>query len=49
MDDRTFDDHDYHRTIVAFHGTTATVADRLVAGGPFKPSSNADDWLGSGI
>lgn len=40
---------DYHRTIVAYHGTTAHQADRLVAGYPFKPSNNSDDWLGSGI
>ncbi len=44
-----FDYHDYHRTIVAFHGTTEPVADHLVAGGDFTPSSNTDDWLGSGV
>jgi len=40
---------DYHRTIVAYHGTTAYHADRLVAGHPFKPSDNSDDWLGHGV
>jgi len=40
---------DYHRTVVAYHGTTAYQADRLVGGYPFKPSSNTDDWLGGGI
>jgi hypothetical protein len=44
-----FNYHDYHRTIVAFHGTTQAVADRLVDGGPFTSSINKDDWLGSGI
>jgi hypothetical protein len=49
VDKEPFDYHDYHRTIVAFHGTTEAVADRLVAGGPFTPSGNKDDWLGSGV
>ena len=40
---------DYHRTIIAYHGTTAYHADRLVAGHPFKPSDNSDDWLGQGV
>jgi len=40
---------DYHRTVVAYHGTTAYQADRLVGGHPFKPSGNTDDWLGGGI
>lgn len=40
---------DYHRTIVGFHGTTAAIADDLVAGTPFRASANADDWLGTGI
>jgi hypothetical protein len=40
---------DYNRTVVAYHGTTADQADRLVEGYPFKPSSNTDDWLGEGI
>lgn len=44
-----YDFQDYNRTVVAFHGTTAYQADRLVAGHPFKPSNNTDDWLGGGI
>lgn len=39
----------YDRTIVAFHGTKKSVADKLVAGQPFGPSSNDDDWLGHGV
>ncbi len=48
MSDPSFDYHDYHRTIVAFHGTTAEIAGDLVDGQPFRVSSNTDDWLGSG-
>ncbi len=40
---------DYHRTIVGFHGTSAAIADQLVDGAPFQASTNADDWLGTGI
>jgi hypothetical protein len=49
VDDEPFEYHDYHRTIVAFHGTTRAVAEHLVDGGDFVPSGNTDDWLGSGI
>jgi hypothetical protein len=48
LTDPPFDYHDYHRTIVAFHGTTAEIAGDLVDGQPFRVSSNTDDWLGSG-
>lgn len=48
LTDPPFDDHDDHRTIVAFHGTTAEIAGDLVDGQPFRVSSNSDDWLGSG-
>jgi hypothetical protein len=41
--------HDYHRTIIGYHGTTAEVAERLVDGEPFRPSDNDDDWFGRGI
>jgi len=41
--------HDYHRTIIAYHGTTADVAEQLVDGEPFKASDNDDDWFGKGI
>jgi hypothetical protein len=40
---------DYDRTLVAFHGTRRSIADKLVAGEPFGPSTNDDDWLGHGI
>lgn len=40
---------DYDRTVVAFHGTRHRTADFLVAGIPFGPSENDDDWLGHGI
>ncbi len=49
MDQEPFDYHDYHRTVVAFHGTTEAVADQLVAGGDFTLSVNPYDWLGTGI
>lgn len=41
--------HDYHRTIIGYHGTTAEAAERLVNGEPFKASDNDDDWFGTGI
>ena len=47
LTDPPFDYHDYHRTIVAFHGTTAKIAADLVDGQPFRVSSNTDDWLGT--
>lgn len=40
---------DYDRTVVAFHGTHRSTAEDLVAGVPFGPSENDDDWLGHGI
>ncbi len=44
-----FDYRDYHRTVIAFHGTTSQVADRLVNGGAFTPGSKSYEWLGKGI
>lgn len=41
--------HDYNRTIIGYHGTTAEVAEKLVDGEPFSPSDNVDDWFGTGI
>ncbi len=35
--------------VLAYHGCDAAVAERLLAGEPFTPSTNAYDWLGSGI
>ncbi len=40
---------DYDRTVVAFHGTRRSTADKLVAGATFGKSENDDDWLGHGI
>jgi hypothetical protein len=39
----------YDRTVLAYHGCDAAVADQLIAGKPFKPSENNFDWLGRGI
>lgn len=34
--------------VLGYHGCSATVAERLVAGDPFRPSRNETDWLGHG-
>jgi hypothetical protein len=39
----------YDRTVLAYHGCDAVVADQLLAGTPFTPSRNDYDWLGDGI
>ena len=39
----------YDRTVVAYHGCDATVAERLLRGEPFRRSENDYDWLGTGI
>ncbi len=39
----------YNRTVLAYHGCDAAVANQLLAGAPFKPSENDFDWLGMGI
>jgi hypothetical protein len=39
----------YDRTVLAYHGCDAAVAERVLAGDPFKRSENDYDWLGSGI
>ncbi|MGL4553540.1 MAG: hypothetical protein ACRC33_20430 [Gemmataceae bacterium] len=49
MAEHSFDFDDYHRTIIGFHGTTATAADRLVAGEPFADSDNDNEWFGRGV
>lgn len=42
--------HDYHRTVIGYHGTRESVAKRLVIGEqPFSKSENDDDWLGHGV
>lgn len=35
--------------VLGYHGCDAEVAERLLAGEPFKPSENRYDWLGHGI
>ena len=39
----------YDRTVIAYHGCDADVAERILAGEPFKKSQNDYDWLGEGI
>jgi len=39
----------YDRTILAYHGCDAKVANQLLAGEPFKPSANDFNWLGEGV
>jgi hypothetical protein len=39
----------YDRTVIAYHGCDARVADRLLAGEPFRKSRNDFDWLGEGV
>jgi hypothetical protein len=39
----------YDRTVIAYHGCDAEVAERLLHGEPFKMSQNDYDWLGEGI
>jgi hypothetical protein len=39
----------YDRTVIAHHGCEAEVAERVLAGEPFKQSENEFDWLGHGV
>lgn len=39
----------YDRTIIAYHGCDAEVAEHLLRGEPFKKSQNSYDWLGEGV
>ncbi len=39
----------YDRTIIAYRGCEAEIADRLLRGEPFQKSQNDYDWLGEGI
>jgi hypothetical protein len=39
----------YDRTVIAYHGCDASVAERILAGEHFKRSQNDYDWLGEGI
>lgn len=35
--------------MIGYHGTSKAVAEKLLRGEPFKPSTNPGDWLGHGI
>jgi hypothetical protein len=39
----------YDRTVIAYHGCDAGVAERLLRGEPFLRSENDYDWLGGGV
>jgi hypothetical protein len=39
----------YDRVVLAYHGCDAAVAERLLAGEPFRRSENDYDWLGAGV
>ncbi|MBX3225748.1 MAG: hypothetical protein KIT84_30775 [Labilithrix sp.] len=39
----------YDRTVIAYHGCDASIAERILAGAQFKKSQNNYDWLGEGI
>lgn len=38
----------YDRTVLAYHGCDAGVAERILGGEPFNESQNEYDWLGKG-
>jgi hypothetical protein len=35
----------YDRTVIAYHGCDASIAERLLRGEPFRKSANNYDWL----
>ena len=37
------------RTVIAYHGCSEEIAERILAEGKFFPSTNTYDWLGAGI
>ena len=39
----------HDRVVLAYHGCDAAVAERLLAGEPFRKSENDYDWLGAGV
>lgn len=39
----------YDRQVIGYHACATDVADRLLAGEPFRPSRNDWDWLGTGV
>jgi hypothetical protein len=46
---QTFEFSDYHRTIIGYHGTTVTAAERLVSGERFLASDRDNEWFGRGV
>ena len=40
---------DYDRLVIGYHGCDEAVAERLLRGEPFAPSTNDYDWLGHGV
>lgn len=49
MPQTSIDFSDYHRTVIAYHGTTMEAAERLVAGDGFLQSDEDNEWFGTGI
>jgi hypothetical protein len=39
----------YDRTVIAYHGCDAAIAERILGGESFQKSENNYDWLGAGI
>lgn len=39
----------YDRTVIAYHGCDAGVAECLLRGEPFRKSANDHDWIGAGV
>ena len=39
----------YDRTVIAYHGCDASIAERLLRGESFRRSENDYDWLGAGV
>jgi hypothetical protein len=41
--------HRAPRVVIGYHGCSLEIAERVLAGEPFVPSSHSYDWLGEGI
>jgi hypothetical protein len=39
----------YDRQIIGYHACAQPIAERLLQGEPFRPSTNDWDWLGHGV
>jgi hypothetical protein len=39
----------HERIVLGYHGCDRAIAEKLLAGEPFRPSRNPYDWLGSGV